>query len=76
MTEVGILTTPDKLVIEAENLMVKMELYHPYLNETLRRIGGGISAQEVRNLMFICEARGWIERTYRDRRTYYTRIVI
>ena len=75
MTEVGILTTPDKLVTEAENLMVKMEIYHPYLNETLRRIGG-ISAQEVRNLMFICEARGWIERTYRDGRTYYTRIVI
>lgn len=69
----GLLTARPSVVYYAMAITQKLELGRPYLIETVARIGGDTPSYS-RMLMHIAESRGFVERSERNGRVYYTRV--
>ncbi len=72
-TSCGLLTARPSVVYYAMAITQKLELGRPYLIETVARIGGDTPSYS-RMLMHIAESRGFISRSEKAGRVYYTRV--
>ncbi len=69
----GLLTARPSVVYYAMAVTQKLDVGRPYLIETVARIGGDTPSYS-RMLMHIAESRGFVEKSERNGRVYYTRV--
>ena len=70
---IGLLTAKPTVIRQAMACADRMDLNRPYLVETLARMFA-LEWKDVRNLMWVGEHHGRIERKRKAGRTYYIRV--